>query len=143
MAKFRIIPHTADMALRVFADNLETLFCHAAEGMMSLMTEESPPRGEWNETIEVNLEAVTPEELLINWLGEILFLSTVRGRLPGKFTVKRVQKENGRYKLAGEILANKTPGKNRLSREIKAATYHNLTIRQSPNGYRVDVVFDV
>jgi len=40
MKKFETFPHTADIGLRVYGDDLKDLFINAGEGLLFLMREE-------------------------------------------------------------------------------------------------------
>ncbi|HEC35265.1 MAG TPA: archease, partial [Anaerolineae bacterium] len=70
---FEEVPHTADIALRVWGQDLPELFANAARGMAWLMVDPSTV----NPTVEVPLElrAYDAESLLVTWLGELLYLN--------------------------------------------------------------------
>jgi SHS2 domain-containing protein len=91
-------------------------------------------------SIDIDLKAATNEELLISWLDELLFNFYTKGIIFFSFDVinlgsgELIAKADGRH--IGE-------NKNRLKTEIKAATYHDLNIRESDGGYSVEIVFDV
>ncbi|MFN3929620.1 MAG: archease, partial [Thermoflexus sp.] len=65
---FEEIPHTADWAIRAYGRSLPELFAHAAIGMYSLLTD-LEALGE-SERREVQVEAASPEGLLVAWLNE-------------------------------------------------------------------------
>ena len=70
--RFRFLEHTADVGMKAYGDGLEQCFEHAALGMFELLFGESAVEevGEY----EVMLEADNLEQLLVDWLSEILYL---------------------------------------------------------------------
>ena len=131
---FEEIEHTADLALRVRGKDLAELCVHAAQGMFSLMRcepgEETVPV-----TRRVSVQAADPETLLVEWLNELLYIGESNRECYDRFQVLHLEPT----KLVAEIAGRRRePG-----RVIKAATYSNLHIAQTPGGYEATVTFDV
>ncbi len=132
---YRELPHTADVALEAWGGDLAELFVNAALGMFDLAVrpEQEAPIEAWR---EVNLTASDPETLLVDWLNELLLLSEEHSEAYAAFEVS--------FPAPGQLVAR--IGAIRAfarRRAIKAATFHNLTIEQTPDGYRAVIVFDV
>ena len=86
---------------------------------------------------EVKLEAPDMEQLLVDWLSELLYLSDVEETLFCEFEVKiRGNKLEG--KARGEKIDLARHG---FNTEIKAVTYHMLEIDKVNN--TVQVLFDI
>lgn len=130
---FEIVDHTADWALRVTAPDLRSLFLYAAQGMSSLLTGELVP-DEVQRTIE--LEAHDAESLLVEWLGELAYLAEMEGLVMRDFDIETLSPMALRATVRGGRAAE-------LDKHIKAVTYHNLAIEQTPTGLQVTIVFDV
>ena len=130
---FREIEHTADWELEVWGPNQEALFEQAALGMCSLLglrLEEGP-----RERRTFELEAPDQESLLVNFLNELLFLAENGGFGPDRLDLK-VRGGCLTATLEGAPIAEQR-------KEIKAATYSNLVIRETGRGLETRVVFDV
>lgn len=132
---YREVPHTADVALEVWGRDLAELFANAAAGMFDLAVRAEPaaPIVAWR---EVRLTAPDLETLLVDWLNELLLLSEEHGEAYVSFQVS--------LPAPGELEAR--VGAIRAfarRRAVKAATFHNLTIQETPDGYRAVIVFDV
>ncbi|HPP52740.1 MAG TPA: archease, partial [Thermoguttaceae bacterium] len=70
---YETFEHTADLGLRIQAESLERLFEEAAEALFSVLVVN------WNQTATVQqetlrLEAESIEDLLHDWLSELLVL---------------------------------------------------------------------
>jgi SHS2 domain-containing protein len=129
------LEHTADWALRVQAQDMEGLLRNAAEGMFQLMQLECGDRLLGASHLVV--EAYDREELLVNWLEELLFRIETRGVA---FDISSIAISNEPLKLQahlGEYPIDK------LEKEIKAVTYHGLTVTETELGFDATVIFDV
>lgn len=67
-----IVEHTADWALRVRGGDLAELFRHAAEGLAHLLVADvaAVPL---DQARDVKLDAYDTEDLLVDWLGELVY----------------------------------------------------------------------
>ena len=138
MKRYEQIPHTADIAVRVYGKDLKELFINAAYGMFDIIADLEGLKS--SVSIDVNLEVPSKEELLVSWLDELLYNFYVKGIIFFKFDITFLSETKLIAKAEGRHIGK---NKNRLKTEIKAATYHDLTIKESNEGYSVDIVFDV
>jgi SHS2 domain-containing protein len=128
------VDHTADWALRVTGRSLPALFENAARGMMSLLGGEADPGVPYQRAIR--LQAPDRVILLVDWLNELLYFIESDGILFTEINVRRLVDTTLEAEVRG--------GRGRhLRRHIKAATYHQLAIRDTPTGYETVIVFDV
>lgn len=135
---YEIFEHTADLGLRVRAPDLATLFADAGRGLTSM--------------IAANLEAIAPvrevrlkvggtrrDDLLFDWLSEILYLFESEHLLLSQFDVEI--NPDGVHGIArGEPLDE---NRHELEHEVKAVTYHGLKVEETPNGWLAEVIVDI
>jgi SHS2 domain-containing protein len=86
------------------------------------------------------VEGADREDLLIRWLGELLFLCQGRGYLFKEFSILHLDSKSLRAIVRGEIF---DPSRHRFKTEIKAVTYHQVEVQQKDDGWEGKVVFDV
>jgi len=140
--KFEIIDHTADIGLIAWGRSMEELFANAALGMFHIIADlrsfESSKR---DFESEVNLEAGDYEELLVNWLNELLYLFEVKKALLNHFAVESV----GQYFVKAKVAGNRiNPKEHRILRDVKACTYHQAKVEEvRPGLFRAQVYFDL
>lgn len=138
MKEFEIIEHTADIGIRAYGGSMASLFENAAAGMCSLITDLSQV-GRVLE-FEVELTAADREELIVEWLNELLYLQESREVLLGGFTISEI----GDTYLKGIVTGSSIESDgHELLAEVKAATYHGLSIRREEGRWMADVIFDV
>lgn len=127
------IEHTADWALRVRGVTLESLFEHAAQGMLSLLEPGYLDSSPTDRSLE--LSAIDLETLLVSWLEELLFL----------IETEKIGFQNYAIRIVGTSLEasfESVPIES-IKKDIKAVTYNELEIVHDQEGYRTTIVFDV
>jgi SHS2 domain-containing protein len=133
-----IFEHTADIGLRIRAPDLSALFAEAAEALFSAFVA-NPGGISPAESISVSLPAADPEELLHDWLSELLYLFHTRRMVFCGFEVRF--SENGLEGIArGERIDRE---RHEIEIEVKAVTWHGLKIEPTPDGYLAEVIVDI
>lgn len=132
---FEIVEHTADWAIRVTAPDLAALFTYAAQGMNSLLLSR-PETVPLDIEREVLLEAYDAESLLVDWLGELVYWAEMEQIIMHEFDLQHISPTILRAKVRGGRASV-------LDKHIKAVTYHNLAIEDTPEGLQATLVFDV
>ena len=137
--RYEQIEHTADLAARIYAEDLPGLFENAAFAMFDMIGRQ-PKNSSGKQNCSVDVDGVDHEDLIVNWLNELLYLFEDRHILFNEFLVK----ELGKGHIKAEVRGVKIPEDGGLiEREIKAATYHDIEIKKTGEGYVVRLVFDV
>ncbi len=127
------VDHTADWAIKVWAEDLSCLFEQAARGMYSLM--EIQLDRVQRETDSLELESQDDESLLVLFLSELLYKIESKGLAYDKITAQ-VDGTHLKANLEGSTITYQ-------KKEIKAVTFHNLEIIQTDGRFEVTIVFDV
>jgi len=140
MEKFEFIEHTADFGLRVYGKTPEGLFKNYASILFSTLTDYQPKK---IISKKITLQAQSFAELLVGWLNELLSTFFADGFLPKEYNLKISDDKGGKI-LQAEIKGERFDFENnKLKREIKAATYHDLKVEENDGGYVAEVIFDV
>ncbi|MFH1112956.1 MAG: archease [Pseudomonadota bacterium] len=134
---WRLLEHTADIRLEVEGETIEELFINAARGFAQLVAE--APAAESSEEIDVRLEAETVDDLLVDWLRELLFLNQTESFV---FLEAQDIAVSG-ASLKARLLGRKFADDELPPFEIKAVTYHDMTIERTERGYVTRIVFDI
>ena len=132
------IDHTGDLGMRVFGGDLRELFAHAAWGLFDLMTDAE--RIEPRISRDLTVEAIDLEDLLVRWLGELLYAYDTDRFLSAKVTFQVLEPTRLRASLSGETFdAHRHP----IDTEIKAVTYHRIAVERLHSGWQAQVIFDI
>lgn len=144
---FEIIPHTADLKIRVFGKSREELFTNALIGMFQAARPIAPecrydererlvcPELSISRDVGVNSEDINA--LLVDFLSYALYLSDVHNEAYLNLTIDGLSDNRIIAKLHGIAI------KGFEESEIKAVTYHDLNIVQIDGIWQTDIVFDI
>lgn len=138
MKTYELIDHTADVAIKAYGKSISEAFQNAAKGMFDIITDNSEVESTGQYDIE--LEAPDLEQLLVDWLSELLFLHSAKNQVFGFFKVDLDEKNN---KLSAKVFGEKFDlSKHKIGAEIKAVTYHMLEVKKK-KPFHVQVLFDI
>jgi SHS2 domain-containing protein len=139
-AGFEITEHTADLGLRVWASSQPVLFEQAALALSSLLCD--PATVEPRETFTVVAEAPagSPDALLVAWLNELLYRVETDGIVLSRFTVEGLTRRYVSARAQGEPIDQR---RHQPRFTVKAATYHDLSVRQHEGRWEATVLLDV
>ena len=135
---FEILEHPADIGLRVFGRTLRDLFVNAGHGLVAIALE--PQDDGPAESIALTARGSDRESLLVNWLSEILFFMDAEGWVFREFRVQKL----GDNAIEGEGLGERRdPALYPRTVAVKAVTYHQLSVRETGEGWEAVVYFDI
>lgn len=138
MKEFEIIEHTADTGVRANGSTLEETFINAARGMFSIIAEtEASTAGE---IYDIEVEADDREALLVAWLSELLYLYDSRNVLLGRFAIDHMSDTSLKGRARGEEI---DINRHQPGVDIKAVTWHMLSVRKEGSSWIAEVIFDV
>jgi SHS2 domain-containing protein len=135
---YTLVDHTADIGIRVWADDVKGLFEEAARALFDIITDRA--------TVIVRLERKVAvqgsghEELLVAWLSELLYLHEVEGLLFCDFSLMQVEQGMATGVARGERFHE---GRHRIKTGVKAVTYHQLEIKEQDGRWHAQVIFDI
>ncbi len=135
MGRYKIINHTADTGIEVEGKNLKEIFFESYKGLYKIAGVE---KGKKEGKDKIKIIADTYEELLIKFLNELIFY--IYGEC--KYCdVKKIEiKKNRRFTLEVEIEKYEIKS---FEREVKAATYHNISIKNKNGVFATKIIFDL
>jgi SHS2 domain-containing protein len=129
---YQEVDHTADIALRVWGEDIHTLLRQAAYGLNDLMgvvLQDTPVEGHFS------LQQDSFETLLVDFLSELLFLAEEKDHLFDSFSFD--EHDDGlTVQMTGRMILSQ-------DRHVKAVTFHNLDVAQTDCGFEVTITFDV
>jgi SHS2 domain-containing protein len=135
---YRLIDHTADFGLEIFGRSPSDLFKQAARALTDLLTDPSLLKEQRRHTLDI--EGSDWEDLLINWLRELLYLYNGEARFVTGIDILIIEQTRLRAEVATEAYRR---GRHEIRNEIKAVTYHQLEVKADDDGWRARVIFDV
>ncbi|WNY23977.1 Protein archease [Methanimicrococcus hongohii] len=143
---FKYLDHVADIRFIAYGKTLEEVFENAALATLSVIADISTiqPQTEF----EIELKTVDLENLMVDFLSELLFLFDAEETVLGAVSVKEVgsKKENGeeirfiKAVVSGEPMDS---AKHNFKTEVKAVTYNGIRVEKTAGGFEAEVVLDL
>jgi len=135
---YQLIEHTADVGFRVTAPNLTDLLEESARALFALIVLNShqiQPKTE----LQIKVLGDRADDLLLDWLSELLYVFDSQRIVFCRFNV-HVAADGVSGQAWGEPL---DPSRHQLGHEVKAITYHDLTVRRMDDRWEAKVIVDV
>lgn len=145
MIPYRELEHTADLGLEIYGATIDELFINGVKGLFHFISPNlsvaEEPKAFPEKTLFkiVELDAFTQEELLVHWLNEFIYNFFVKNIFPKAIKIISLTEKT----LRAEVEYNRYSKALDISLEVKAATYHNLSIKRTDSIYQASVIFDV
>jgi SHS2 domain-containing protein len=135
---YEILEHTADTGFRARGESLEDLFAQAAHALIAVALD--PADAIAFEPREILASGAGLQELLVNWLNEVLYLIDAGQFVPARFEAIRVEGDT----VAARLLGEARDGLRHPPRMVvKAATFHQLSIHEHNGGWEAEVYLDI
>jgi len=143
---FEILPHTADLKIRVYGTTMSDLFRNALIGMFQSIGPRSDICVRKRERVEceqlpieqgVEVQSHDLESLLVDFLSQALYLSDVYNEAYLDADIYELNNNRIRATIKGVPIT----GFDNV--EIKSVTYHDLRIQQIDGVWQTDIVFDI
>jgi len=145
MEEYREVEHIADIGLEVYGNTVEDIFINSVKGLFHFISPKLKvgnqpdvfPEGLPKNIIEI--EGATQEEILVHWLNEFIYNFFVKNIFPKTIKINVLTDKMFR----AEIEFSRCSDAVEINLEVKAATYHNLSIQKVKDKYQVRIIFDV
>ncbi len=133
---YKHFEHLADIGIQGTGSTLSTAFEEAAKAMFEIMVDISKVK--LKNQVSFSVSAENTEELFVEFLNELLSLSSLKRIMFSKFKV-RIEKSKLHATAYGEKISKKTE----LKTEVKAATYSQLSVIKKANKFIARTIVDV
>jgi SHS2 domain-containing protein len=138
---YRFLDHMTDAVIEAYGDTLDEAFEQAAKGLNDTMVDlkgVQPDR-----ELEISAEGHDIESLLFDWLDKVMLILVADGIVMSEFSAK-IRKTDDRYELAGTAKGEFLDLKRHTYKvEIKAVTYHEMSVRQQDGKATVRFLLDL
>ncbi|HEX9678090.1 archease [Nitrososphaera sp.] len=138
---YHFLEHMTDAVIEAYGGTLEEAFEQAARGLNDTMIDlkgVTPDR-----ELRINAKGHDLESLLFDWLDKVMLILVADGIVMSEFLVK-IDKTNCDYVLAGAARGEKLDLKKHAYKvEIKAVTYHEMSVKQEAGKTTVRFLLDL
>jgi len=131
-----LLEHTADLKIKVFGQDLAELFVNSALAMQEEQRIEIDSEAKEENQEEIEIKAMDKNSLFVDWLSEILFRADTNKKFYKDIKIEEISETSLKAKIKGTPMIGK-------GLDIKAVTYHDLTIEKKDDRWEAVVIFDI
>lgn len=135
---YETFEHTADVGLRIRTSDLDSLFEEAARALFAVIVA-NPETVRPVQQVAIELRGTRLDDLLFDWLAELLYLLDTRHMLFSQFEV-HIADNHLTATVHGEPIDAE---RHTLAQEVKAITYHALKVERTTDGWLAEVIVDL
>lgn len=135
---YALLDHTADLKIRIIGASQAGLFKNAGLALADLICEANTLTPDEAHTIEI--EGDDPADLMVNYLRELLYQWSGNEKLIKTVDILNISDNT----LSARIHTTRyNADQHTILNEIKAVTYHQITVGPANDGWQATVVFDI
>lgn len=136
---YKFLEHTADALFEIKAKNIEKIFSDSGKALTEIQVNIKKVRKKIK--YEINLKSDNLEQLLFNWLSELIFVKDTKQLIFSKFDVK-IEK-NKEYILKAICYGEKIKKQHEQKADAKAITMHEFKLWKENSFYKARVLVDI
>lgn len=142
MERYRVLPHTADGKFQAFGETIEEAFANAALATASLMWDWAKVEPKVRYAVRVRGRDL--EQLLMKFLGEVIYLMETRRFLLAGVSGLKIEQEETSYGIEATFHGDEISERYKIFGGIKAVTYNDMRIEDCDRGVcTIQVVVDM
>lgn len=137
MSNFILLPHTADLRIKITADSIDELFSSATDALCTVLTGQVAIEDEISASSDFTIESIDLSTLLIDFLNHVLYLSIMNSKCYKLDKIIHLNDNKLHFFISGFNTKS-------FVEDIKAVTYHDAEIIQSDElKYEVTIIIDI
>jgi SHS2 domain-containing protein len=113
------------------------LFTNSAFALFDVMTDVE--KIELRERLPLEVEGADRDDLMVNWMRELLYLYQGSGYLLKEFEIHEVKDTSVKAEVSGEKI---DPDRHDMKKEIPAVAYHQSRMEKTGNQWTAQLIFE-
>jgi SHS2 domain-containing protein len=136
--KYRLTTRQSELAVKVVGSSQADLFANSAYALFDVMTDVE--KIEIKERLPLEVEGVDRDDLMVNWMRELLYLYQGSGYLLKEFQIHEVKDTMVKADVCGEKI---DPDRHEIKKEIGAVAYHQSRMAKTGNQWTAQLILEV
>ena len=136
--KYRLTTRQSELAVKVVGHSQADLFANSAFALFDVMTDIE--KIEIKERLPLEVEGADRDDLMVNWMRELLYLYQGSGYLLREFQVREVKDTLVKADVCGEKI---DPDRHEIKKEVAAVAYHQSRMEKTGNQWTAQLIFEV
>ncbi len=136
---YRITKHQSELAVRVVGHSQADLFANSALTLFDVMVTDVE-KIDCKESIPLEVEGTDRDDLMVNWVRELLYLYQGSGYLLKEFLIREVKDTLVKADVRGEKI---DPDRHEVQQEIAAIASHKSRMQKTGNQWTAHLIFEI
>ena len=124
--------------MRIVGNSQADLFATSGFALFDVMADID--KIEAAERLSLEVEGSDRDDLMVNWIRELLYLYQTSGYLLKEFKINEVKDTLVKAEVAGEKI---DPDRHEIKQEITAVAFHNSRMQKTGNQWIAQVIFEI
>jgi SHS2 domain-containing protein len=137
--KYRLTKHQSELAVRVTGDSQADLFANSAAALFDVMVVDMN-KVECKDQLPLEVEGTDRDDLMVNWVRELLYLYQGSGYLIKEFRIREVKDTVVKADVSGEKI---DPDRHEIQQEIAAVAFHKSRMEKTGNQWTAHLIFEL
>ena len=135
---YRITTRQNELAVRIVGNSQADLFANSGFALFEVMADID--KIEAAERLSLEVEGSDRDDLMVNWIRELLYLYQGSGYLLKEFKINEVKDTLVKAEVAGEKI---DPDRHEIKQEIAAVAFHKSRMQKTGNQWIAQVIFEI
>ena len=136
--KYRITKRQTELAVRITGNSQADLFVNSGFALFDVLTDGE--KIEVKERVPLEVEGTDRDDLMVNWVRELLYLYQGSGYLLKEFKINEVKDTNVKAEVCGEKI---DPDRHEIKQEIASVAAHKSRMQKTGNQWIAQVIFEL
>ena len=136
--RYRVTPHHSELAVKVFGSSQVELFQNSGWALFDVTTDIE--KIETKDYVPLEVEGTDRDDLLVNWVRELLYLYQGSGYLLKEFRISELGDKLVKAEACGEKI---DPDRHEIKKEIMAIAYDKSRMAKTGDQWTAQLIFEV
>ncbi|HUF43172.1 MAG TPA: archease [Verrucomicrobiae bacterium] len=135
---YRLNKRQSEIAVRVVGNSQADLFANSAFALFDVMVEMQAI--EARERLPLEIEGSDRDDLMVNWVRELLYLYQGSGYVLREFHIREVKDTVVKAEVAGEKI---DPDRHEIKQEIASVAFHKSRMDKTGDQWTAHLIFEL
>ncbi|HEY7167396.1 MAG TPA: archease [Candidatus Binatia bacterium] len=135
---YRVTSRQSELAIRVVGNSQAELFTNSAYALFDIMTDVE--KVEVKERLPLEVEGADRDDLLVNWMRELLYLLQGSGYMLKEFNIREAKDTVLKAEVCGEKI---DPDRHEIKQEISGVAYHQSRMQKTGNQWTAQLILEL
>jgi SHS2 domain-containing protein len=136
--RYRLTTRQAELAVRVAGNSQADLFANSAFALFDVMTDVD--KVDIKERMSLEVEGTDRDDLMVNWMRELLYLYQGSGYLLKEFDIREAKETLVKAEVCGEKI---DPDRHEIRKEIHGIAYHQSRMQKTGDQWTAQLTFEI